>query len=201
MGREQGADFDRWLHQQLRSALDPERGPRPRPEAARYATVSRERGGRLIPLRFSISAALGAKGLAGGAAVALAASLAGAVTTHSANPASWGQHVAEAVEQCRAADTNVGRCVSAIAQEHGEQVRAQHSEAVEKATASPSPKPGQREGQENGQGNGNAQGSSGSAQGSGNSGSQGGGTSQGSGNGQGSGHGNHGQEKPTTPHP
>ena len=116
----------------------------------------------MIPLRFSISAAVGAKALAGGAAVALAASLAGAVTTHSANPANWGQHVAEAVEQCKAADSSVGRCVSAIAQEHGEQVRAQHSEAAEKS-ASPSPKPGQREGQANAQGQG---GSRGNAQGS-----------------------------------
>src|SRR5215471_19319559 len=157
-GREPGADFDRWLHLQLRSALDPELGPRPHPAAARYAAVSRERGGRLIPVRFSISAALAAKAVAGAGAVALAASLAGAVTTHSANPANWGQHVAEAVEQCRAADSNVGRCVSAIAQEHGEQVRAQHSEAAEKSAATSSPKPGQREGQENAQGQGSSRG-------------------------------------------
>src|SRR5215472_5813769 len=145
-GSEPGADFDRWLHLQLRSALDPELGSGPHPAAARYATASRDKGGRVIPLRLSISAALGAKVLAGGAVVALAAGAAGAVTTGSVNPVNWGQHVSDAVEQCKAADANVGRCISPIAQEHGEQVRAQHSEAVEKSTASP--KPGQREGQE-----------------------------------------------------
>src|SRR5215467_8082941 len=115
-GREPGADFDRWLRLQLRSALDPELGPRPHPAAARYAAVSRERGGRLIPVRFSISAALATKAVAGAGAVALAASLAGAVTTHSANPAAWGQRVSEMVETCKAApDANVGRCVSDFA--------------------------------------------------------------------------------------
>lgn len=149
-GSEPG-DFDRWLRQQLRSALDPELGPRPHPADARYATASRERGGSLTPLRFSISAALGAKALAGGAVVALAAGAAGTVATGSVNPTNWGQHIVQVVQQCKAANVNVGRCVSAIAQEHGEQVRAQHSEAVENAAASPSPKPGQRQGQENGQ--------------------------------------------------
>jgi hypothetical protein len=169
-GREPGADFDRWLQQQLRSALDPELGPRPHPAYARYAAVSRKRGGRVIPVRFSISAALAAKAVAGAGAVALAASLAGAVTTHSANPATWGQRVSEFVETCKAPpDGNVGRCVSDFAQQHGTQVRDQHSEAVERANASPSPKPGQREGSENaqGQGNsrGNAQGNNSNAQG------------------------------------
>src|SRR5215472_2167179 len=111
-GSEPGADFDRWLRLQLRSALDPELGLRPHPADARYATASRDRGGRVIPLRFSISAALVTKALAGGAAVALAAGAAGAVTTGSVNPANWGKHISEAVEQCKAADTNVGRCVS-----------------------------------------------------------------------------------------
>jgi hypothetical protein len=186
-GSEPGADFDRWLRLQLRSALDPELGPGPHPASARYATVSRDRGGRVIPLRFSISAALGIKALAGSAAIALAAGAAGAVTTGSVNPANWGQHVVQAVEQCKAADANVGRCVSAIAQEHGEQVRAQHSEALEGATSTPSPKPGQHEGQENG-----------NAQGQGNGASQAGGDSQGSGNSQA--HGSHGQGK-STQHP
>jgi hypothetical protein len=155
MGSEPRADFDRWLRRQLLDALDPELGPRPHPAAARYAAASRHTGGRrVIPIRFSISAALGAKALVGGAVAALAAgAAAGTVTTGSMNPAAWGQHVSEAVEMCKAADVNVGKCVSAIAQEHGEQVRAQHSEAVEKDAASPSPsaKPGQREGQETGQ--------------------------------------------------
>jgi hypothetical protein len=99
----------------------------------------------VIPIRFSIPAALGAKALIGSAVVALAAGTAGTVMTGSVNPAAWGQHVSEAVEACKAKDVNVGRCVSAIAQEHGEAVRAQHSEAVENGK---SPEPGQREGQE-----------------------------------------------------
>lgn len=180
-GSEPGTDFDRWLHEQLRSALDPEQGPRPHPAGARYAIASRERGGRLTPLRFSISAALGAKALAGGAVVALAAGAAGAVTTGSVNPANWGQHIVQVVERCKAADVNVGRCVSAVAQEHGEQVRAQHSEAVEKATQSPSPKPGQRQGQEKGNAQANGQG-------------------QGSAPATPPGRGDHGQGKPS-PHP
>src|SRR5690348_10721063 len=130
MGSEPGADFDRWLRGRLRVALDAE--VRPPPVEARYTAVSRQRGGRVTPIRFSITAALGAKALIGGAVVALAAGAAGAATTGSMSPSNWGQHVRQVVEQCRAADANVGRCVSAIAQEHGEQVRAQHSEAAEK---------------------------------------------------------------------
>jgi hypothetical protein len=152
MGSDPGADFDRWLRRQLIVALEPERGPRPHPAGARYTALSRRTGGRMTPFRFSIPAALGVKALIGGAAVALAAGATGTVMTGSVNPTTWGQHVSEAVEQCKAADVNVGKCVSAIAQEHGEQVRAQHSEDAEKdAAASPSPKPGQREGQETGQ--------------------------------------------------
>jgi len=142
-GSEPG-DFDRWLHRQLCVALEPERGPRPHPADARYAAVARRTGGQAILTRSSIPAALGAKALVGGAVVALAAGTAGTVMTGSVNPANWGQHVSEAVETC-AKDVNVGRCVSAFAQEHGEAVRAQHSEAVENGK---SPEPSQREGQE-----------------------------------------------------
>jgi hypothetical protein len=152
MGSEPDADFDRWLRRQLRDALDAVPGPRPHPAGARYTGAFPQTGGRRVtPIRFSITAALGAKALVGGAVVALAAGAAGTATTGSMNPVNWGQQVVQAVERCKAADVNVGKCVSAIAREHGEQVRAQHSEAVENATASPSPKPGQREGQETGQ--------------------------------------------------
>jgi hypothetical protein len=162
-GSDQGADFDRWLDGELRAALNPQLGPGSRPAEARYAAVSRSRGERATPIRLGIAATLGAKALAGGAVVALAAGAAGAATTHSANPAAWGRHVAQAVEQCTAPGVNVGRCVSAIAQEHGEQVRAQHSQAAEKQ-ASPEPaasaRPGERAGQENGQPKGNGNGAS-----------------------------------------
>jgi hypothetical protein len=107
----------------------------------------------LFAIRSSIAAAFGTKAVIGGAVVAMAAgAAAGTATTGSANPVRWGQHVVEVVESCKQAVRtdkvagSVGECVSDIAQEHGEQVRAQHSEAVEKG--SPSPKPGQREGQE-----------------------------------------------------
>jgi len=165
IGSEPGADFDRWLRGRLRVALDAEL--RPPPVEARYAAASRQRGGRVIPIRFGITAALGAKAVIGGAVVALAAGAAGAAATGSMSPATWGQHVREAVEQCRAADVNVGRCVSAIAREHGPQVRGQHSEAVENATASPSPMPGQREGQVNGQSHAGGSGASSNGQGQG----------------------------------
>ena len=146
-GGEPGADFDRWLRRQLCAALDPELGPRPHPGTARYATASRRARDGVTPFRFSIPAALGAKALLGGAIVALAAGTAGTVMTGSVNPTTWGQHISEFVEQCKARDVNVGECVSDMARTHGQQVRAQHSEAVENASASP--KPGQREGQDN----------------------------------------------------
>jgi hypothetical protein len=161
---DQGADFDRWLDGELRAALNPQLGPWPRPAEARYAAISRSTGReRATPIRFGIAATLGAKALVGGAVLALAAGVAGAATTQSANPATWGRYVSEAVVRCKAPDVNLGRCISAIAQEHGEQVRAQHSEAAEKQ-ASPEPaggaRPGQREGQANDQvkGSGNASG-------------------------------------------
>jgi hypothetical protein len=126
----------------------------------------------VTPIRFSISAALCAKALAGGAAVALAAGAAASTaTTRSVNPANWGQHVVQVVEQCKAGDGDVGKCVSAMAQEHGEQVREQHGEAGGRSTASPSPESGQHGVQETGQsskdedGSGGAAGTAGHAQG------------------------------------
>src|SRR5437660_11448634 len=151
-GSDPGADFDRWLRGQLRTAPDPELGPVPRPAEARYRVAPRHQGGRVTPIRFGIGAALGAKSLLGGAVVALAAgAAAGTASTHSANPVNWGQHVVQVVAQCKAADTNVGQCVSAFARQHGEQTSAQHSQSTTHTGASPSPKPGQRESQENGQ--------------------------------------------------
>lgn len=176
MGSDPGADFDRWLGGQLRTALDPELGTVPRPAEARYRIAPRHQGGRVTPIRLGIGAALGAKSLLGGAIVALAAgAAAGTASTHSANPVSWGQHVVQVVAQCKAADTNVGRCVSAFARQHGDQVSAQHSQSTNHTSASPSPKPGQRPGQENGQaprGAGSDNGQAG-AQGQGQSGAQG----------------------------
>jgi hypothetical protein len=145
-------DFDGWLGHELRRRLASERGPRPHPAAARYRIAAR-RGGALMAIRTSIMAALGAKTMVGGAVVALAAgAVAGTAATGSANPATWGQRVVQTVQGCKhtvesgKTTGTVGECVSDFAQEHGEQVREQHSEAAE--PASPSPKPGQREGQE-----------------------------------------------------
>src|SRR5437660_2452439 len=108
------ADFDHWLRRQLRAALDLELGRRPHPAHARYQVAARQTGGRVTPIRFSITAALAAKALVGGAVVALAAgATASTAATGSANPVNWGQHISEVVEQCKAADSNVGRCVSA----------------------------------------------------------------------------------------
>ena len=152
-GSDHGADFDRWLSRQLHLVLDMEQGSRPRPADARYSATSRRSGGGVGAIRSSVVAAIGLKAAVGGAVVALAAgAAAGTVATGSVNPVNWGQHIVQVVEQCKARQVNVGRCVSAVAQEHGEQVRAAHSDAAEHA--SPSPKPGRRVGQEGGQSNG-----------------------------------------------
>jgi hypothetical protein len=157
-GGDRDAEFDGWLSRQLHLTLDAERGPRPRPADARYGAASRTGGSRLNAIRSSMMAAVGAKAALGGAVVALAAgATAGTAATGSANPVNWGQHVVQVVQGCRQAargggsatgSHGIGDCVSDVAQQHGEQVRAQHSEAAEHAKASPSPTQGQRVGQQ-----------------------------------------------------
>jgi hypothetical protein len=151
MGRDGDPEFDDWLGRELRHRLDPVRGSRPHPSQARYRTASHTWGARLMAIKSSIAAAFGAKALVGGAVVAMAAgAAAGTATTGSANPVNWGQHIVQVVEGCKHdvrsghASGNVGECVSDVAQTHGQQERAQHSEA---AGTSPSPKAGQRVGQ------------------------------------------------------
>src|SRR5258706_16188963 len=100
MGDDRRPDFEDWLSRQVRIALDLERGLRPRPDQARYQ-ASRRTGVDLMAIRSSIIGALGVKAAVGGAVVALAAGAAGTASTGSVNPVSWGQHVAETVEQCK----------------------------------------------------------------------------------------------------
>ncbi len=80
-------------------------------------------------------AALSLKLLTGIAVAAAAVVVAGAATevavTGSLNPTNWGEHVTQAVQSCkdtlRASGTRgIGPCVSAIANQHGEQVSDNH---------------------------------------------------------------------------
>jgi hypothetical protein len=106
-----------------------------------------------MAIKSSILAALGTRAAAGGAIAALVAAggaVAASAATRSANPVNWGQHVVQAVQNCKDEVRDhqartVGGCVSVVARQHGEQKRAEH-ESDE--AASPTPLPGKREGQE-----------------------------------------------------
>lgn len=101
-----------------------------------------------MAIKSSVLAAISVKAAAGGVAAALAVSGAAAATaaTGSANPASWGQAVVQAVQDCkdqvRGADgstdgpRNVGQCVSAFARQKGEQQRAEHAQGPKGEPAS-----------------------------------------------------------------
>ena len=114
-------DFDRWLEQELGRNLAPI-GSRPaRPGPARYQ-ASRV-GGLTFPRKVAASLAAPTVALAAGGAAAAAAS------TGSVNPQVWGQRVEAAVASCKAelqGQHGIGACVSAIARQHGAQMRTQH---------------------------------------------------------------------------
>jgi len=156
----QDRDFEDWLSRQTHLALESERGPRPRPDQARYRNASMSRGRVDVMTIKGIGAALGLNAVAGGAAIVLAAgAAAGTMATGSMNPVNWGQRISETVVQCKqqveakGQPRNVGQCVSAIAKQHGEQIRQQHAESAE-GMGEPRPstgaKPGERRGQMNG---------------------------------------------------
>ena len=117
-----------------------------------------------MTIRPGVLGSLMSKGAVGLVAAALAVGGGGAViaaaATGSANPMHWGQQVREAVETCKAqfgdADhsqsdafrdahptsgpRNVGQCVSAFAQTHGDQQQATHGEKRESGST-PTPTP------------------------------------------------------------
>src|SRR5262245_65639450 len=90
-GGDEGRYFEEGLALELRHAIGAERGPRPRPAQARYA--SRTGGSRLVAIRSGILAALGTKAAAGGAVAALAVGGGAAAAAHvtgSHAPNHWG---------------------------------------------------------------------------------------------------------------
>ena len=115
-----------------------------------------------MAVRSSVVAALGAKVVAGGAVAALAAggATAAIAATGSLSPVNWGQHVVQAVERCKVElrgtqatggghpDRGIGRCVSAVAREHGQQQRDQHASPSAQAVGpTPGAEPGKHLGQ------------------------------------------------------
>jgi len=93
-------------------------------------------------------AALSLKLLSGVAVAAAAVTVAGAATTGSVNPVTWGQQVSEHVAECKAkladGQHGIGDCVSSFANQHGQ------------AVASEARHHGQGNGNENGNGNGSS---------------------------------------------
>jgi hypothetical protein len=94
------------------------------------------RGRMPMPLISSLAAAASkaAVGLATAALLVAGGSVAAAAaTTHSANPATWGRTVTDAVASCKGqlgdGQHGIGQCVSAVARKHGQDQRAAHSQA------------------------------------------------------------------------
>jgi len=118
------ADFDGEVERELTRVLDsvdrasipPWRSP------AQLGTVKRIAGGA--------GAAVGLKLVTGLAVVAFAAAGVEAVTTGSVDPTVWGQQVKQQVATCKDAlgqgEHGIGQCVSAFAQQHGQQTSDQH---------------------------------------------------------------------------
>ena len=91
-----------------------------------------------MAIKATVVGALTTRAAAGVAAAALAlggGAVAASAATGHAHPASWGQKVAEAVENCKqevrsdasGAPRNVGQCVSAFARKNGQTQRANHT--------------------------------------------------------------------------
>jgi hypothetical protein len=112
-------DFDRELEHELWRILDPISAA---PIPPRRAIESRAKVRMLLG---GTGAALGIKVLTGVVAAAAAITVAGAATTGSLNPQSWGQRVDHQVQVCKATvqdsghAAGIGQCVSQLAQQHG----------------------------------------------------------------------------------
>ncbi|TMB99018.1 MAG: hypothetical protein E6J40_04975 [Chloroflexi bacterium] len=122
-------DFELELERELHRILDPISAV---PIPPRRAPIS---GGFTKRLLGGAGAALALKLATGVAVAAFAAAAAGVATevaaTGSLNPSNWGQSVTKAVQTCkdnlRASGTRgIGPCVSAIANQHGQQVSDSH---------------------------------------------------------------------------
>src|SRR6266480_2778723 len=134
------SDLERELEQELHRVLDPIAGlPIPPRRMIRNRRVTRA-------LLGGAGAALSFKLLTGVAVAAAAVTVAGAATTGSVNPVTWGQQVSEHVAECKAkladGQHGIGDCVSSFANQHGQ------------AVASEARHHGQGNGNENGNANG-----------------------------------------------
>lgn len=112
------SDLERELAETLHRVIDPIAA---RPIPARRQLHHR---GAFRTVVGGAGAALTVKVLAGVAAVAAAATVAGVVTTGTLNPTVWGQQMKQTVISCRdnvahSGQQGIGECVSDIANTHG----------------------------------------------------------------------------------
>ncbi len=114
------SDIERELEDELHRVLDP--------MSAMSIPPRRSAGGRTAArtLMGGAGAALTIKLLTGVAVAAAAVTVAGAATTGSLNPATWGQQVSQHVADCKAkladGQHGIGDCVSDFANQHGQAV-------------------------------------------------------------------------------
>lgn len=114
------SDIERELEDELHRVLDPVSAmPIPPRRSAGNRTAARTVLG-------GAGAALTIKLLTGVAVAAAAVTVAGAATTGSLNPATWGQQVSQHVADCKAkladGQHGIGDCVSDFANQHGQAV-------------------------------------------------------------------------------
>jgi hypothetical protein len=126
-----GLDFDTLLEHELRRRVGRLRGPSPAVHQAAYHAGAT--GGKTTMVS-SLTAAATSKiavGLAAATALVVAGGSAAAAASHSGNPAAWGRTVTEAVAACKsqlgAGEHGIGQCVSAVARQHGQSQRDEHS--------------------------------------------------------------------------
>ena len=130
-----GDEFEGWLEQQLQGALQAHAGPSPLATQATYHAAALTGGIGGVSTFSTITAAVTSKAAAGIATAALVVGGGGAVAataaTGSTDPGVWGQTVTQAVTQCKSelqdGQHGIGQCVSAVASQHGQQERDQHS--------------------------------------------------------------------------
>lgn len=143
-------DLDALLERELHGRIGCLQGPCPWIGQAAYRAVAM--GGKpTMPLLSSLAAA-SAKAAVGLATAALVvgggSAVAAAAATHSANPATWGSTVTDAVASCKGqlgdGQHGIGQCVSAVAKKHGQDQRAAHAAGADqqpRADGTPSPHP------------------------------------------------------------
>ena len=114
------SDLERELESELRRVLDPLAAT---PIPPRRALATRTAARTVLG---GAGAALGLKLITGVAVAAAAVTVAGAATTGSLNPQTWGQVVSQHVADCKAklgdGQHGIGDCVSVFASQHGQAV-------------------------------------------------------------------------------